>query len=74
MVIVFKEYDKNNKLDMFNKKLSKVSKGRFELRKNKRGVYYLYDYDWNELVRNKLEVEGILDVMHLSKEFKELEV
>ena len=74
MVIVFKEYDKNNKLDMLNKKLSKVSKGRFELRKTKRGIYYLYDYDWNELVRNKLEVEGILDIMHLSKEFKELEV
>ena len=70
-MIVFKSYDKYNKLDMFNKELSKNSKGRFELRKSKNDIYYLYDYDFREVTRNKKELRDILECMHLYTRFEE---
>ena len=53
MEIVFREYDKNNKLDMLNKKLNYISQGRFELRKSKNNLFYIYDYEEKEIVRNR---------------------
>lgn len=72
MYIVFKDYNEKDKLDMFNKKLARVSKGRFELRKSKRGSYYLYDYDFRELTRSRRELKDIIECMNLYNEFKEL--
>ena len=74
MEIVFREYDKNNKLDMFNKKLNYISQGRFELRKSKNNWLYLYDFDEKEIVRNKLEIIDILEVMDLYDEFKDINI
>jgi hypothetical protein len=74
VVVTFRNYDKNNKLDMFNKQLAKVSKDRFELRQNKRGNYYLYDYDFREITTSKKEIKDIVECMQLEREFKELEV
>ena len=72
MYIVFKDYNEKDKLDVFNKKLARVSKGRFELRKSKRGSYYLYDYDFGELTRSRRELKDIIECMDLYNEFKEL--
>ena len=74
MEIVFRKYDKNNKLDMLNKKLNYISQGRFELRKSKNNLFYIYDYDEKEIVRNKLEIIDILEVMSLYDEFKDINI
>ena len=60
-IIEFKQYDINNNIDFLNKFLVKASQDRFELRKAKNGVYYLYDYDDREIIRNKIEIKDILD-------------
>lgn len=78
MNIIFKNYDLNNDLDFFNKKLSKASQDRFELRKSKNNVYYLYDFDDKELVRNKKEIKDIIECQYLEdfttkKEYKRIE-
>jgi len=72
MTIVFKIYDKNNKLDQFNKKLIKISKDRFELRKSKNNIWYIYDYDYREITRRKTEIKDILECMNLYNDFKEV--
>lgn len=74
MEIVFREYDKNNKLDMLNKKLNYISQGRFELRKSKNNLFYIYDYEEKEIVRNKLEIIDILEVMSLYDEIKDINI
>lgn len=61
MNIIFKNYDLNNDLDFFNKFLSRASQDRFELRRDKRGKYYLYDFDDREVVRSKAEIKDIID-------------
>ena len=71
-IVTFKNYDKNNKLDMFNKQLARVSKDRFELRQNKKGNYYLYDYDFKEITTSKKELEDIVECMGLDKEYKKM--
>lgn len=60
-IIEFKQYDIGNNIDFLNKFLVKASQDRFELRKAKNGVYYLYDYDDREIIRNKIEIKDILD-------------
>ena len=72
MTIIFKEYDKNNPLDMLNKKLARLSKGRFELRLSKNHIWYLYDYDFREITRDAFQVKDTLDCMGLTLEFREL--
>ena len=72
MNIIFKIYDKNNKIDVFNKKLYQASKGRFELRLSTNNRYYLYDYDFREISRSKKEIRDILECMNLYNDFKEL--
>ena len=72
MEIVFKIYDKNNKLDMFNKKLIRISQDRFELRKSKNNIYYIYDYEDREITRSKKEIQDILECMNLYEDFKEI--
>lgn len=57
----FKRYDKNNDLDFFNKILVKASQDRYELRKAVNGIYYLYDYDDREVIRNKVEMKDIIE-------------
>lgn len=74
MQIVFRKYDKNNKLDMLNKKLNYISQGRFELRKSKNNLFYLYDFDEKEIVRNKIEIINILEIMSLYNEFKNINI
>ena len=69
--IIFRDCDKNNKIDMFNKKLYQASKGRFELRKTINNKYYLYDYDFREISWSKKEIQDILECMNLYKNFKE---
>lgn len=59
-------------LNEFNKKLARISKDRFELRLSKNNIWYLYDYDFRELTRNKKELIDIIECMHLIEEFKEL--
>lgn len=66
MILGFRSYDKNNKLDMINKKLYKNSKGRFTLCKSKRGVFYLLDSD-DKVVRNYNEIYDILECMHIDR-------
>lgn len=61
----FKRYDKNNDLDFFNKVLTKTSQDRYELRKAVNGIYYLYDYDDREVVRNKVEMKDIIECQFL---------
>lgn len=61
MNIIFKNYDLNNDLDFFNRFLLKASQDRFELRRDKRGKYYLYDFDDREIVRSKAEIKDIID-------------
>ncbi len=68
MTITFKYYDKNNKLDMLNKKLHKNSKGRYVLFKSKRNIYYMIDYDeisYNKIIRNYNEIKDILSCMDI---------
>ena len=71
MIIEFKDYDKNNKLDYFNLKLYKNSKGWFEIRKTINNKYYLYDYDYREISRSKKEIKDILECMNLYDDFEE---
>ena len=61
----FKIYDKNNDLDFFNKVLVKASQDRYELRKDVNGIYYLYDYDDREVIKNKVEMKDIIDCQFL---------
>lgn len=70
--ISFKKYNKDNKIDMFNKKLIKISQDRFELRQSKNGRLYLYDYDDREVIRNGKEIEDIISCMNLESEFNKL--
>lgn len=72
MKLEFKDYDKNNKLDNFNLKLYKNSKGRFEIRKTINNKYYLYDYDFREISRSKKEIKDILECMNLYDDFEEV--
>lgn len=65
MEIVFKNYDLENDLDFFNIILAKASKDRFELRISKNNIYYLYDYDYREITRNKKEIKDIIDCQYL---------
>lgn len=78
MKIWFKKYDLNNDLDFFNKVLLKASKDRFELRKSKNNIYYLYDFDYRELSRSKAEMKDIIECQNLEnfvskKEYKRIE-
>ena len=61
-------------LEVFNRKLFRISKDRFELRISKNNVFYLYDYDDNEnrLARSNKEIKDILECMHLYNEYLEL--
>ena len=61
----FKIYDKNNDLDFFNKVLVKASQDRYELRKAVNGIYYLYDYDDREVIKNKVEMKDIIECQFL---------
>lgn len=61
----FKRYDKNNDLDFFNKILVKASQDRYELRKAVNGIYYLYDYDDREVIKNKVEMKDIIECQFL---------
>ena len=61
----FKRYDKNNDLDFFNKILIKASQDRYELRKAINGIYYLYDYDDREVIKNKVEMKDIIECQFL---------
>lgn len=61
----FKRYDKNNDLDFFNKILTKASQDRYELRKAVNNIYYLYDYDDREVIRNKVEMKDIIECQFL---------
>lgn len=70
--ISFKKYNKDNKIDMFNKKLIKISQDRFELRQSKNGRLYLYDYDDREVIRNGKEIEDIISCMNLESEFNKV--
>lgn len=56
-------------LNEFNKKLARLSKDRFELRLSKNNIWYLYDYDFREITRNKKELIDIIECMHLIEEF-----
>lgn len=74
----FKRYDKNNDLDFFNKILIKASQDRYELKKAVNGIYYLYDYDEREIVRNKVEMKDIIECQFLENfcnnaEYKRIE-
>lgn len=69
MEIIFKKYDKNNKLDMYNKELAKNSKGRFEIFKSKNNKIYLLDYDecgYNRVIRTYNEIDDILSCMGMN--------
>ncbi len=50
-----------NNLDFFNRILAKASCDRFELRKSKNNIYYLYDFEDRELIRNKIEMKDIIN-------------
>ena len=66
--LIFKKYDYKNDIDWFNYILKKASKDRFELRRMKNGIFYLYDYDSNDfdvMVRSKKEIKDILMCMNL---------
>lgn len=74
----FKRYDKNNDLDFFNKILIKASQDRYELKKAVNSIYYLYDYDEREIVRNKVEMKDIIECQFLENfcndvEYKRIE-
>lgn len=62
MNIIFRTKTNNNNINTFNNYLYKASKGRFELRQtDKRKLYRVYDYDDNELVKDKKEIIDIID-------------
>lgn len=74
----FKRYDKNNDLDFFNKVLTKASQDRYELRKSINNIYYLYDYDDREVIKNKVEMKDIIKCQFLENfcnnvEYKRIE-
>ena len=74
----FKRYDKNNDLDFFNKVLVKASQDRYELRKAVNGIYYLYDYDDREVIKNKVGMKDIIECQFLENfcnnvEYKRIE-
>ena len=69
----FKRYDKNNDLDFFNKILIKASQDRYELRKAVNGIYYLYDYDDREVIKNKVEMKDIIECQFLENFCNEIE-
>lgn len=74
----FKRYDKNNDLDFFNKVLTKASQDRYELRKAVNNIYYLYDYDDREVIKNKVEMKDIIECQFLENfcnnvEYKRIE-
>lgn len=76
--IELKKYDKSNDLDFFNKVLIKASQDRYELRKAVNNIYYLYDYDDREVIRNKVEMRDIIECQFLENfcdnvEYKRIE-
>lgn len=54
-------------LELTNSILAKASKDRYEIRVSKNGVYYLYDYDFREIVRSKAEIRDIIDNQFLNE-------
>ena len=76
--IELKKYDKSNDLDFFNKVLIKASQDRYELRKAVNNLYYLYDYDDREVIKNKVEMKDIIECQFLENfcnnaEYKRIE-
>ena len=65
MNITFKTYNKNDILDLVNLYINKYSKSRFELRKAKNGILYMYDYDFNEKVSSKEQIRDILSNLNI---------
>ena len=59
-------------INEFNRKLCRISKDRFELRKAKNGAWYLYDYDFGGIAKSKKEIIDIIECMNLIEEFNEL--
>lgn len=66
-MLEFKIYDLNNDLDFFNKILYKASQDRYELRLSKNNKYYLYDYDFREITRNKEEIKDIITCQNMQE-------
>ena len=67
MEIIFKNYNLDDNLDLFNIVLARASKDRFELRQSKTGVYYLYDFDDKEIIRNKEEIIDIIGCQNIEE-------
>lgn len=65
---IFKKFEYMDDLEWFNNILKKASKNRYELRRSKSELYYLYDYGSvgnNVMVRSKEEIKYILSSINL---------